>query len=279
MNQEKTVLHNGAELDKVSLYDWVIVDEPGEPCMIHKSELLVDHQYQRERVSQERVHAFAREWSWRACACLIVAVRPSGEKFVVDGQHRKLAADKRSDIQELPCLLFRVMSVSDEAGAFVKINTHRGPVDSLSKFKALVVAGDDTAIAVNQMVTSSGYRVANGDSEFKVGCIALLMQYWKIDQRLCRRIWSLCVDIASGSAIRNTLVRSLYTLERKFVSLGEEHSVFDEKHSRRLVDSGQDQILRKCEEAKAYYGKGGSGVEAKGVLDLLNHRRRHKIEI
>jgi len=42
----------------------------------------------------------------------VVALRDDNKWFVVDGQHRKLAADQRSDIRELPCLVFE----TNEAG-------------------------------------------------------------------------------------------------------------------------------------------------------------------
>jgi len=111
VNEEKTAQSH----DKTARYAWTIKNAPGEFLMIPKSELEVDHAYQRDRINQRRVEELARAWDWIACGCLVVALRDDNKWFVVDGQHRKLAADQRSDIRELPCLVFETAGRREEA--------------------------------------------------------------------------------------------------------------------------------------------------------------------
>ena len=101
--------------DKVARYNWIIRNAPGEFLMIPKQELEVDHGYQRNAVNQRRIDALCRTWDWIACGCLVVALRDDNRWFVMDGQHRKLAADMRSDIKELPCLVFETAGRREEA--------------------------------------------------------------------------------------------------------------------------------------------------------------------
>ena len=86
--------------DKVARYNLTVRNAPGEFLMIPKTELEVDSAYQRNKINQRRVDTLTRTWDWIACGCLVVALRDDNQWFVMDGQHRKLAADQRSDIQE-----------------------------------------------------------------------------------------------------------------------------------------------------------------------------------
>ena len=121
LNDEQTA----QGLDKVSRYNWTMRNVPGQFLMIPKTDLEVDAAYQRNRINQRRVDALTRTWDWIACGCLVVALRDDNKWFVVDGQHRKLAADQRSDIQELPCLVFETGTRREEAVSFLAINQGR----------------------------------------------------------------------------------------------------------------------------------------------------------
>src|SRR5512134_3578070 len=149
----KTMHRNGEEqtqpgLDKVARYNWTIRNAPGEFLMIPKTELEVDPAYQRNKINQRRVDTLTRTWDWIACGCLVVALRDDNTWFVMDGQHRKLAADQRSDIRELPCLVFETTSRRQEAVSFLAINQGRVGVGSLDRYRAQLLSGDTTASAV-----------------------------------------------------------------------------------------------------------------------------------
>src|SRR5689334_6103185 len=77
-------------------------DRPGEFAMIDKTKLNVDLSYQR-KTTKSRVDKIREEWSWIAFGAVSVALRGDGEWFVMDGQHRVLAAMMRDDIKEVPC--------------------------------------------------------------------------------------------------------------------------------------------------------------------------------
>jgi len=64
---------------------------------------------------------------------------------VVDGQHRKLAADLRSDVTTLPCHVLQAGSVKDEAMAFLVMHTGKVGVAGLDRSRALLRTGDASA--------------------------------------------------------------------------------------------------------------------------------------
>ena len=115
MNTEEKV-HNG-NITKVERYNWKMQDSPGALRMVKKGDLQVDHTYQRN-ANEMKLIAIAKDWSWIACGAIVVADR-EGVLFVVDGQHRVLAARKRSDIAELPCLVFKTHEAKQEAKGFL----------------------------------------------------------------------------------------------------------------------------------------------------------------
>lgn len=264
------------ELSKVEQYGWKFVDKPGEPANIPKEKLHVDTDYQRDDVKMHRVLDIARNWSWFACGCLIIARRPNGLLFVVDGQHRKLAADKRADVRNLPCLVFDVEgSVSDEALAFIRVNASRAPVGALGKFKADILAEDATAIAVKQMVESSGYSIAKstGTADFTVACVGLLKNCVDRDPILARDVWNLCVSLCGGQQIVDRLYGPMFELEKE-LRKKKVGSLFEKHNIEALERTGVTAILQKVNGAKIYYGKGGNRIGAQGIIELLNQRRK-----
>mgnify|MGYP002682237103 CR=1 FL=1 len=100
-------------------YPWAIKNKPGDFLMVPTKELEVDHAYQRDQINERRVQELSRAWDWVACGCLVVALREDNRWFIVDGQHRKLAAELRGDIPELPCLVFETTGRREEALGFL----------------------------------------------------------------------------------------------------------------------------------------------------------------
>ena len=94
MQERNQEVHSVGNKDKIERYDWKLLDQPGELRMLNKKVLRVDEQYQRE-ATEPKVKEIARAWSWLACGALLVAER-DGVYFVFDGQHRALAALRRS---------------------------------------------------------------------------------------------------------------------------------------------------------------------------------------
>jgi hypothetical protein len=96
-------MHQGT--DKVARYGWTVTDEPGVLRMLHKDHLLVPAEYQRD-ANEDKVRKIASEWSWLSFGAVIVGHR-GGKYYTIDGQHRVLAAKRRSDVGEVPCVVFK----------------------------------------------------------------------------------------------------------------------------------------------------------------------------
>jgi len=256
---------------KVDAYKWTMVDKKGELLYINKESLHVDHNYQRDKISSGRVLEFASRWSWIACGALIVSCRKDGTLWVVDGQHRKLAADKRTDISDLPCVLFENDEQKREADGFVRANTHRGAVRRLDTFRAQLVAEDEECIAVNEMVIDAGYEVKRGGPN-SAQCVGALLKAWRRDAPLCAKVFALCVDLCDGDPIKSHIFEALFFLEEHVQKSGD--TICGGHNRQKLLSEGTARIEKKINEAKVIYEKSGPKVWAKGVLLLINTGRR-----
>lgn len=263
--------------DKVKLYGWKVVDDRGEFMWVEKRLLRIDHSYQRERVTTEKVLSFAQQWSWIACGVLVCADRGDGYFYIIDGQHRKLAADRRSDIPELPCMIYRVADISEEADGFVRANVHRGPVKGVEQFKARLVARDDAAVRVARMVEETGYRIASGGMNHTASCVATLMRITGRNEEMARGVWKLCCELSNGECVHRILVDSLFFLENHLQKSGD--SIHKANNRSALIRLGAQSLSRACANAEAYYGKGGEKVWAQGIISVLSKgRRTNRIE-
>ena len=276
VNEEKTAQGH----DKTARYAWTIKNAPGEFLMIPKSELEVDHAYQRDRINQRRVEELARAWDWIACGCLVVALREDNKWFVMDGQHRKLAADLRGDIPELPCLVFETAGRREEAQGFLTINQGRMVVGSLDRYKALLLAGDKTAFALDSIVRSTGHRVGSEASARTVSCVQCLYSLvWEDRDRLAR-LWPLLAEMYPDGPMSDTVIKGLWTVDKWLSKTG--RSVTESPYREKLVAVGGPGLHQEIRREVAVIGQGGVRISGCAIAKYLNKQRlpgRLKIEL
>ena len=258
---------------KIDQYKWTLKDSRGEYMAIDKNELFVDHAYQRDQ-NENKVIEMARSWSWMACGAILVALRPDGSNFVFDGQHRVMAARKRSDITTLDCLVFEVDELQDEANGFLKSNTLRKPVTMIAKFKAMIVCNDKHAVAVSRLVEDLGLTV---DKQARPGAFCALAWAVKAHERNPKTFEAtlrVASQIAGGKHhVPENMCRGLF-------HLGIKHQAFDNpKFVRRLMQVGYQDLLDGIHRAAAYYKKGGEKVWSQGILDTVNHGLRNRFYV
>lgn len=271
INEETT--HVG--LDKVRRYGWVTAHAQGRFEMINKRLLHVNTEIYQRDAAKAKVLELAAKWSWIACGALIVAER-DGVFWVADGQHRKLAADKRSDIKELPCMVFMVDSVKDEAKAFLVTNANRKPVTALGKFKAQIAAGDEIAQIVCQVIASAGLRLATASKDprdFKA--VGLAMELARKDVDGFSDVMHLAgeMSVTERSPVHKRLVEGLYYLHNRI-----DGGVNNARLRTRIKQVGISGLTEGANKAAAYYGKADAKTLAEGMLQAINVRLQKRFE-
>lgn len=277
-SESQYTVPNGTTFDKVERYKWPLHGKPGELAWLDKAILHVDHSYQREDVANFKILAIASEWNWLACGAIVVA-RRDDKYYVMDGQHRVLAALRRSDVRELPCVIYEVSEVKDEAGAFVALNTFRKPMSAMSKFKALAVCEDEDAAFVASLLDRHGYRASNNPHEttFGIKCVGTLLRLAAVDKDILEAVFAVCADSANGDAIMERPLMGLFCIEQQLRKRGD--TIASPRWRPRFVKLSQAEMQRAAEKAAHYHGKGGQRVYADGILTLVNHKCRNRLTL
>lgn len=273
---DKMTTPQGKLLDKVEVFGWEIVDKSGRFQKISKKLLNVDHDYQRDVVKHARINRIANSWSWARFGILSVARRPDDTFWVFDGQHRKLAADKRSDIDELPCMVFTASGPVDEAKMFLDVNCDRGTVGMLDRFKALVTQNDPIALAVRDMLAATGHVAGRGSCKTHVRCLGVLMLAMKADRGAAQVAWDCAVIVCDGVQIIDRVYQGLLVLERHLSrhDLGSLGNAKLRPFLSRLTPKG---IIRSIHQTAEFYGKSGPRIYGEAILRLMNKGRQNRI--
>lgn len=261
--------------DKVSRYGWEIVDKPGDMMWIRKSELKVDGVYQREATAQ-RVVRITKEWSWVACGVILVS-RRGDAYWVIDGQHRVLAAMRRSDIQALPCIVFEIAGVKEEAQGFLSANGTVKPITALARAKAMAVAGDPTAELVQRMFAEIGLRpLASGQGAGGVRCVAWCLQKAKEDPELfenvIRIVGTMCLE--AGLTVPESLLGGLWLLYKR-----SEGGLADDRIITRLHNVGVVRLIDACKRAEFLANLRNATVWCGAILEQINKGHRSKVRL
>lgn len=271
---DEHALPNGGSMKKTEVFGWEVIDRPGKYLKISKHEIKVDQEYQRDNIRAARINRIASRFSWVRFGCLLVAKRPDGTFWVFDGQHRKLAADKQSDIDLLPCLVFESTGPTVEANFFLDVNSDRSSLTMLDRFKALISSQDETAIAVQKMVTASKYRIQRGGTaQNTVQCVGLLYRCMVADPKACQTAWNIAVDIHDGNIIMDRVFLAIYAVERH-VAKSIESTLTDARFRAAVERIRPKAVINSIRQTAEFYGKGGPKIYGESLVRLLNKGRR-----
>jgi hypothetical protein len=263
--QERRPTPRGRSVDKKEAHGWITVDEPGVPYLAKKTELHIDSTYQRTLVSESRVLQIAQSWSWVACGSIICAER-AGKIWVIDGQHRVIAAMRRSDIQELPCLVFKSESTEQEAMAFWRANCIRGNVSPFDKLRALLAASDRLAVDVVRLMDEQLYKPTSSDGQrYTVRCISAFMAGMQANRGALIKVWPLIAKLHDGLQIKKRVFDALLYIAR----FGTD-DITDEDWEARVLKRGLHQISDSIDRAQSLFAKGGAKVCAQAALEVIN---------
>lgn len=265
MQERNPELHSQGNVDKIERYDWKLLDHPGELRMLNKRLLRVDERYQRE-ATEPKVKEIARAWSWLACGALLVAER-EGVYFVFDGQHRALAAARRSDIDNLPCVVFRTAGTKEEAEAFLRANKNRKPLNGLAKFRAATAAEQPAALLVQQLISGVGRTPSDVSSGTTVRCLALMMLHAERQPDVLKRVWPLIAEVCAGNPVHERVMDGLLYVENH---LPEGESLMDKEWRKRALRVSHGGLLGAANRFAAAYAKGGAKVWGLGMVDAMN---------
>jgi hypothetical protein len=257
------------QIDKVDRYDWVKPGDFGRQCKIAVNILKIDHSYQRAEVSKPNTLALARAFNWVAFNSLVVMERANGDKYVVDGQQRLLAARHRGDIKDVPCVLFKSDGRDHEAVAFISLNIRRSHVPAVAKFRASVSAGIEPEKEIHRFLEGIGLEVMEDGKSMKGLCFPNnLIQTWNINCECSKKAVIIQREINGIEPLVSSCHRGIFWLLCKGINVAE--------HVEKLKRlGGRTALMREIKaveiESNMTTTNRLSGI---AILRLINYRRR-----
>lgn len=143
------------------------------------TDLVVDETYQRglSGRSIELIRRAIGNWNWRAFEPPIVVRAEDGRLHVIDGQHTAIAAASHPGVGTIPVQIVDAPATVDRAVAFVVVNRDRLAITPLQLHHAMVAAGDETALTVDQVCERAKVRILRmppRDGRYEIGdCMAI----------------------------------------------------------------------------------------------------------
>lgn len=138
--------------------------------------LKIDSNYQRDinnPASRILIGRIAKDWNWDLCQPLVTVRRDGGDLYVIDGQHRLMAAKERGDVDQLPVVIVNLPSAESEAQLFVSFNRNRRPLKPLDIWKAALAAGDAETTSINGILRKHGLSVwsSSNNKNMRAGAV------------------------------------------------------------------------------------------------------------
>ena len=254
---------------KVEKFGWTVIDAPGKYLMIRKNKLKVNKQYQRP-VNNRFALQIAAKWSWVSCGTLAV-VNSNGEYFIIDGQHRKIAADKRDDIRDLPCIVYELDGLKEEAEVFLTINKNRKRLSRFDELNPKYIIGDECIVELSELLEESDCRFSTSRGPGTVSFLASLEKSYATNSNLTKSLWPLYLESQKGEILDGNIWTGLFYIYRQ-------HPI-EPNDIEKLQKAGKLKILQSINKAKAFYNKGGERTNAMGILQILNHGKAEKNRI
>lgn len=251
--------------NRVFSNDSNLVCEKGEFMHIDKREIYVDESYQR---MPGKADAIAKAFSWRAFGIISIAIREN--KYIAfDGQHRVEAACMRPDITELPCMVFSSDGAHQEARDFISIQRNRRKVDAIDQFRAKLVAMDEDAMEINNIVISCGYVIARHGDRGNISALSRVEQTYKsTGGEYLRFALNWCSEFYQKKA-PGLLINAIAVVEKKMNSKGD--SLFN--YSEKL--SVYEELMREINKTAVMANSAKTyEVHEVAILALINKSRR-----
>ena len=232
---------------------------------IAKSNLWIDHEYQRDEISILNVNKIAANWRWECVGAIVVSLRSSGQFVVIEGQHRVLAAMKRADIEELPCIVFQFASQKQEAEAFLMVNTVRKTVSAIDKHRAGFVAENEGAIAAQELYDSMGITIARNPRVYNETKMVsnISSDISKYGKGPVGKTLEIMLELEASNGLKIELYTPLLHIIRR-------NPDKIEIIRKKLREAGHSLAMAKIKQTKALTGTGGYRPGMQALCEIIN---------
>lgn len=146
--------------------------------LIKVSDMFVDYTYQRHPM-KTKINRIVKNFDPDLLGVITCSMRDDNTLAIIDGSHRYHALiQKGMKDAHVNALVYFGLSIQDEAHIFALTNKeHTKPTPS-QIFKAGIVSGDETSIAINTIVEKAGAKIEFSAGADKIRCVATLRKVY-----------------------------------------------------------------------------------------------------
>ncbi len=179
---------------------------------LRAGDLQIDHDHYQRLQDHRKIREIARDYKPEAMGVVIVSRRKEGD-FVIDGGHRILGViERHGPDYRVQSKVFLDMTLEEEAEVFYTVNSHRTPVKTLDKFRAVLAAGDPDITEIAGILDDLDLKYpwhGTGGADHSVICWGVLTEiHHRRGAEHLRRVLTL---------IENTWGSPLVALQAQFV--------------------------------------------------------------
>lgn len=247
------------------------LSKAGSFCMIRVDKLVIpEEEYQRKQVTGRKVKKIADSFDWACFGCLTVVRREDGSLMVVDGGHRLRGARLRGDVDRVPCMVFNIQDISEEARLFLNINESQTKTSAEQHFVAGRIAQNPAALIAADILASKGFEVQpnKGRITGEFSAIGTLMNFVDKSPDDARRVFDISVSICDGKAPTAHILRGVW-----YIAVVKSTDL-DRVAISKLRELGAKVIHRQIAQSQALLGTSGEKAYAHAILTLANKNRR-----
>ncbi len=231
-------------------------------------------------VSQASVDRIVAEFNPDYIGVLHVSQRETGQRIIIDGQHRVAACRQMGWLdQRLECKVYRGLKLAEEAALFVHLNDFRRPT-SFQSFVKRVTAGEKDAVMIDEIVRGVGLKIHDQSVDGCVSCVRALERVFRGDAfnvksrqpvifrktlLLIKDIWGL-----TSNAMQGDIILGFGMVLLRFRDVDVDHL----RAKIAPLDGGPLGLIGRARTLRSFKGGTVAQCVAEVIVDLYNKSKR-----
>lgn len=211
-----------------------------------------------------------RNLSWTLFGALTVVRRPTGDLVVLDGGHRMEAIRHMDSISEVPCLIYGVNSLQEEAEIFRAINRMRTQLGVYDDHRAAVVQQEGMALKIDAAIASMGRRPARITGPTTINCLRSIRVAMRKDEKTTLSMLGFLGELCHGHALDQYILGAFIHAEQRLQDRKTPLSLAG-VYRKAVIDTGCELIAREIRR-EIIKGEGPSkpSIWARGAINAIN---------
>jgi len=211
---------------------------------VSKTSLIPAKEYQRD-LNQGTILKIRGNFELLRFRPITCSRRKDGSLYIIDGQTRFEAVKNMKNIEMVPVIIHGDLSLPEEAGLFVALNSDGVKVGRFFVFRAKKVSGDTTALYIQSVLDESGLTLVK--SAKKGRQVAAIEKIESIQEGLTQEefkaIMTMVAKLCKDRPVSRRLLAGIASLKRD-----KDFNITDFRVQSKILKAGIDKIEESIDE-------------------------------